>query len=104
MNINTIRKNIKKKNIYGLSVVTILRYIASGIFIIAVLFQIKHLLKIKKANDYSLYFIILQIIGTPEGGGAAITGYMTKNYSLLVSGLFGFIYYIIALYFKLYPK
>ena len=68
---------------------------------VSLLPQIYKIITTKSVKDYSLYFILLQLIGTPEGGGAGITGYMTGNKELLIMGILGFIYYAIALYFKL---
>tara|TARA_B100000242_G_C42764718_1_gene356262 strand:+ start:259 stop:396 length:138 start_codon:yes stop_codon:yes gene_type:complete len=44
------------------------------------------------------------LIGTPEGGGALITGIFPKNIQLGVMGGFGLLYYCIALYFYLFSK
>ena len=81
-----------------------LKILATAIFVISMLIQINKIIKTKSVKDYSLYFILLQLIGTPEGGGAGITGLVTNNKELLIMGILGFIYYFIALYFKLFSN
>ena len=101
MDLETIRITLRDFKLFNINLIDVLKLLATLVFIIAVIFQIYKILTTKSVKDYSLYFILLQLIGTPEGGGAGITGYMTGNKELLIMGILGFIYYAIALYFKL---
>jgi len=101
MNLETLRTKLKHFTVFNINLIDVLKLLATIVFVIVVTFQIYKILTTKSVKDYSLYFILLQLIGTPEGGGAGITGYMTGNKELLIMGILGFIYYAIALYFKL---
>ena len=102
--IEELRIKLKETKIGKFHLDEILPTLALIIVIPSFVFQILKLLKTQSAKDYSLYFILLQLIGTPEGGGALITGIFAKNIQLGVMGGFGLLYYCIALYFYLFSK
>ena len=104
MNIEKFRIQLKEAKIFNYSLDKFLSYLALIIIVISITNQIYKLFKTGSAKNYSLYFILLQLIGSPEGGGAAITGYMINNKQLTIMGTYGFLYYCIALYFYLNPK
>ena len=104
MYLEHIRKTLKSTKIWNIKLEVLLNYLALFIIIISVSTQIFKLIKTGSAKNYSLYFILLQLIATPEGGGAAITGYVHNNHNLFIMGLLGFIYYSIALYYYLFPR
>tara|TARA_B100000902_G_C27317729_1_gene922403 strand:- start:3 stop:332 length:330 start_codon:yes stop_codon:yes gene_type:complete len=104
MNLDKIRYSLKNYKIYNINLIDILKFLATTVFVISALIQINKIIKTKSVKDYSLYFILLQLIGTPEGGGAGITGLVLGNKQLLIMGFLGFVYYFIALYFKLFGK
>lgn len=99
-----LQKKLKETKIKNIPLDTVLGTIANILVIPVFTIQIITIIKRGKATDYSLYFILLQLIGTPEGGGAAITGFLKKQYSIAFIGTYGLIYHLIALYYYLYPK
>jgi hypothetical protein len=107
--IKKLQKKLKEKKIkididkeYSLS--TVLGSIANILVIPIFTIQIINIIKRGKASDYSLYFILLQLIGTPEGGGALITGLIKSQYTIAIIGGYGFIYYLIVLFYYLFPR
>jgi hypothetical protein len=104
---NKIKEKLKNKKIkigneYSLS--TVLGTIADILVIPIFTIQLIHIIKRGKSNDYSLYFILLQLIGTPGGGGALITGLITKQYTIAIIGGYALIYYLTVLYYYLFPR
>ena len=104
MFLEKLRQDLQSYKIFGYKLDIFLSYLALIIILFSVSNQIYKLFVTGSAKNYSLYFILLQLIATPEGGGAAITGYYHNNMQLLIMGAYGFIYYCIALYFYLNPR
>ena len=77
-----------------------------GNMLVIPLFTVQLLTVIKrgKSTDYSILFILLQLLGTPEGGGALITGIVRKKLSLTIIGGYGVFYYLTILYYYLFPR
>jgi hypothetical protein len=98
------RNKLKNTTIKGYPLDSILGTIANLLVIPVFTIQIFKVISRGRAADYSLYFILLQLLGTPEGGGAAITGIVRKKRTLIIIGTYGFIYYCIVLYYYLYPR
>ena len=104
MMIDELREKLKKIKIYGYPLSKLLGIIADILVIPIFTVQMFNIYKRGKASDYSLYFILLQLMGTPEGGGAAITGIVKNNTPLTIIGTYGFFYYCLVLYYYLYPR
>ena len=102
--IETFRLYLKNLKIWGYKFEELIVHLALFIVIPSFSFQIYKLIRTGSAKDYSLYFILLQMLGTPEGGGAFITGIMTHNINLAITGGYGLFYYCIALFYYLYPR
>jgi len=102
--IERFRIRLKETKIGKYYLDEILPTLALFIVISSFMFQIFKLLKTRSAKDYSLFFILLQLIGTPEGGGALVTGILTKNIQLAIMGAFGFLYNVIALFINQFSK
>jgi len=103
-NIEEYRAKLKGIKILNLNLHDFLGIVAMIIMIISFTIQIRKLISTKDASDYSLWFILLQLVGSPEGGGGMIGGALISNYKLMVSGAYGFIYYCVALYYFLNKK
>lgn len=104
MDLDKIRKKLKNMKIFNYNLIFVLKTIATIIFVISMIIQMHKLISTKNAKDYSIYFILLQIIGIPEGGGGGIVGLIKNNIHLIIMGFFGFIYYCTALFIKLFYK
>lgn len=99
-----LREKLKKIKIYGYSLAEFLGIIADILVIPIFTVQMVNIYMRGKSSDYSLYFILLQLLGTPEGGGAAITGIVKDNTPLTIIGTYGFIYYLLVLYYYIFPR
>jgi hypothetical protein len=101
---DTFRTKLKNYKIKGYPLDMVLGTIANILVIPVFTTQLYKVITRGKATDYSILFILLQLLGTPEGGGAAITGIVKKNYNIFIIGMYGFIYYCIVLYYFLNPQ
>lgn len=108
---NSIKKTIKNIQIYLKNVKVYnkpldecLGLIGNILVIPVFTAQIIKVISRGKANDYSIFFILLQLIGSPEGGGALITGLIKKKYTITIIGGYGLIYYLIVLFYYLFPR
>ena len=99
-----LRKRLKEIEINRYSLDKVLGFIADVLVIPIFTVQMVNIYLRGKSSDYSLYFILLQLLGTPEGGGAFITGLVKNNIPLAIIGGYGFIYYLLVLYFYIYPR
>jgi hypothetical protein len=102
--IKDIQHKLKNTTIKGYPIDKIMGAIADILVIPLFTIQLITVIKRGKSTDYSIFFILLQLFGTPEGGGALITGLVRKNWPLIIIGGYGVFYYLTILYYYLFPR
>ena len=106
MDIDLIKHNIKNYTLYNINVLNLSVTIATWLFIMIMIYEIYSFITsrriiTKNIEEFSYYFIILSLFGTPEGGGSGISGYILNDKLLLMKGFITTLYYLIILYYKL---
>jgi hypothetical protein len=102
--ITHLREYLKQVTIKGYPLYKVLEFIGNLIVIPAFTFQILKIIKLGRVTDFSKYFILLQLIGTPEGGGGLITGIIQNSWEISLFGGYGLLYYLVLTYFYLFPR
>ena len=106
IDIDLIKHNIKNYTLYSINVINLSLIIASWLFIMIMLYEIYSFITSRKIitkniEEFSYIFLLLSLFGTPEGGGAGISGYILGDKLLLLKGFICMLYYLIVLYYKL---
>ena len=103
-NISTIRKKLQNTYIGKYPLYKVLEFIANLFVIPAFTFQMFKIIRVGKVTDFSKYFIFLQLIGAPEGGGGFITGLVKRNWLVSLFGGYGLFYYLVLMYYYFFPR
>ena len=102
MSIKEFRNKLKNVKVMNMSLSDFIGVIATIIVIPVFTIQIINVVRRGRAKDYSLYYVLLQLIGTPEGGGGAISGIIRRDLPLAAMGLYGLFYYCVVLFYYLF--
>jgi hypothetical protein len=106
MDIDLIKYNIKNYTLYNINVINLSLTIATCLLIMIMIYEIysfstNRRIMTKNMQEFSYYFILLSLFGTPEGSGTFISGYILNDKLLLIKGFITTLYYLIVLYYKL---
>ena len=82
MDLSKIRQRLKETKVYSYSLDEFMGILASILIIPLMSIQMIKTYKRGRANDFALMFLLLQILGTPQGGGGLITGIVKKNWQI----------------------
>jgi hypothetical protein len=104
MDLSKIRQKLKETKVYSYSLDEFMGILASILIIPLMSIQMIKTYKRGRANDFALMFLLLQILGTPQGGGGLITGIVKKNWQIGLIGTYSLFYYLFILYFYLFPR